>query len=78
MAKKKKISKEELDSIKSYLEKKNNILLNIGSLEVQKQNASIQLKIVEEDFSSIKIEMEQKYGKVSINPNDGTYESINE
>lgn len=76
MTKKKKLSKDYLDLVKSYLTEKNIILSNIGSLEVQKNNIVNKLNLLEDEFSTVKKEMQEKYGRIKINPEDGTYEIL--
>ena len=78
MAKAKKITKEELENVKNLNNKANEIAVQIGSLEVQKD------LLVKEFLSNnvlvdkAKNEMQEKYGDVSIYLKDGSIKSIDE
>ena len=56
----------------------NDVLTNIGVLEVQKHNLAQQVKNISEEIEKTKSELEEEYGKVNINLADGTYEEIKE
>ena len=72
MAKAKKITKEELEYVKNLNNKANEIAVQIGSLEVQKD------LLVKEFLSNnvlvdkAKNELQEKYGDVSVDKNTGT------
>ena len=78
MAKAKKITKEELENVKDLNNKANEIAIQIGSLEVQKD------LLVKEFLSNnvlvdkAKNELQEKYGDVSIDLKDGSIKSIDE
>lgn len=78
MAKAKKITKEELENVKNLNNKANEIAVQIGSLEVQKD------LLVKEFLSNnvlvdkAKNELQEKYGDVSIDLKDGSIKSIDE
>ena len=78
MAKDKKITKEELENVKNLNNKANEIAVQIGSLEVQKD------LLVKEFLSNnvlvdkAKNELQEKYGDVSIDLKDGSIKSIDE
>lgn len=78
MAKAKKITKEELENVKDLNNKANEIAVQIGSLEVQKD------LLVKEFLSNnvlvdkAKNELQEKYGDVSIDLKDGSIKSIDE
>ena len=71
MAKAKKITKEELKSIKDLQNKLNQIIQNIGLLESQKHGLLHEI----EEF---KTKLESKYGPVNISLEDGAYTKIEE
>ena len=72
----KKITDHQLKKITQQQQQLNNVLSNIGVLEVQKQNLAQQVKDISEEIEKTKSELEEEYGKVSINLSDGTYEPI--
>ena len=78
MTKAKKITKEELENVKNLNNKANEIAVQIGSLEVQKD------LLVKEFLSNnvlvdkAKNELQEKYGDVSIDLKDGSIKSIDE
>jgi hypothetical protein len=51
-------------------------LARIGVLEIEKLNLSGEIKKLEGEVEQTKKELEEEYGKVSINLADGTYEKI--
>ena len=68
------------EAINDYVDKRrlNDVLTNIGVLEVQKHNLAQQVKNISEEIEKTKSELEEEYGKVNINLADGTYEEIKE
>ena len=48
----------------------------MGVLEIQKLNLAQEVKNLEGEIEKTKKELEEEYGKVSINLSDGTYEPI--
>ena len=74
----KKITDHQLKKVTEQQQKLNNVLSNIGVLEVQKQNLAQQVKDISEEIEKTKLELEEEYGKVNINLSDGTYEEIEE
>ncbi|OUU70631.1 MAG: hypothetical protein CBC27_08500 [Opitutia bacterium TMED67] len=74
----KKITDHQLKKVTEQQQQLNNVLSNIGVLEVQKQNLAQQVKDISEEIEKTKSELEEEYGKVNINLSDGTYEEIEE
>jgi len=74
----KKITEHQLKKITDQQKKLNDVLTNIGILEVQKHNLAQQVKNISEEIEKTKLELEEEYGKVNINLADGTYEEIKE
>jgi len=72
----KKITKEELELITNQQQALTNLLARIGVLEIEKLNLSSEIKKLEGEVEQAKKELEEEYGKVSINLADGTYEKI--
>ncbi len=71
-----KIEEKELESLQEQEKKKGAILHDLGLLETQKHSLNHMYAelMVEQDKS--KQELEEKYGKININLQDGSYEII--
>ena len=74
----KKITDHQLKKVTDQQKKLNDILTNIGVLEVQKHNLAQEVKNISKEIEKTKSEREEEYGKVNINLADGTYEEIKE
>lgn len=74
----KKITDEELKSVQSKVNLINQAQMQVGGLEVQKAVAIEQLKAAQQELQIIQKELEDKYGKVSVNLTDGTISEIPE
>ena len=74
----KKITDHQLKKVTDQQKRLNDVLTNIGVLEVQKHNLAQQVKNISEEIEKTKSELEEEYGKVNINLADGTYEKIKE
>ena len=72
MAKNKKLTKKELESIQGRVNGINQLQMQIGGLEVQKNAAVSQIKELQNELNVVQGELEKKYGRVSVNINDGT------
>ena len=73
-----KITDEELKSIQEKVNVINQVQMQIGGLEVQKNIALDTIKAGQVDLQVIQKELEEKYGKVSVNLTDGTISEIPE
>ena len=73
-----KISEEELKLIQGKVQILNNLQMQIGGIEIQKTAAVDQLKSSQQDLQKTQAELEEKYGKVSVNLQDGTIKPIEE
>ena len=76
MAKAKKITKKELESIQELQNKLNNIIQNIGLLESQKHGFLHEIAGCNKEIEEFKAELESKYGSVNVSLEDGTYTDI--
>jgi vacuolar-type H+-ATPase subunit D/Vma8 len=76
MAKAKKITKKELESIQELQNKLNNIIQNIGLLESQKHGLLHEIVGCNKEIEEFKAKLESKYGSVNISLEDGTYTNI--
>jgi len=74
----KKITEHQLKKVTDQQKRLNDVLTNIGVLEVQKHNLAQQVRNISEEIEKTKSELEEEYGKVNINLADGTYEEIKE
>jgi len=73
-----KISKEELELLLESEKKVSAIKHDLGTLDEQKHNLLHALSQVREESNKVKKELEDKYGKININLQDGSYEEIKE
>jgi len=76
MSKEKKIKDEELKKIVEKTKEQNEMLRTIGVLETQKQGVLVQLAQSNKDLEEIKKELEDEYGQVTVNLEDGSYTEI--
>jgi len=71
-----KIKDEQLKKVTEQQQALTNLLARIGVLEIEKLNLSGEIKKLEDEVEQTKKELEEEYGKVSINLADGTYQMI--
>ncbi len=73
-----KIKEEQLKKIQEQQGKVSKILNEVGYLEANKHGLLHELAGVNENIESFKKELEEEYGAVNINVEDGTYTEIKE
>mgnify|MGYP003324566720 CR=1 FL=1 len=73
-----KIKEEQLKIIQDQQEKLNELIHNIGLLESQKHGLLHEIAKVNVDVQESKQELEEEYGAININLEDGTYTKIQE
>lgn len=77
MAKKKqevlKIKDEQLGTIQEFIQKAQNLQLEIGSLEFKKQGLMTQLQDVDNSLIAFQKIVNEEYGDIKLNISDGTY-----
>jgi len=73
-----KITQEQLEELQGYVGKLNNAAAQIGNLELQKHQINHAAAEVQNDLNKFQAKLEEKYGKVQINIQDGTYKPIEE
>ena len=73
-----KITKNELESLQEQEQKKGAILHDLGLLETQKHDLLHFYSDILTQQNIEKKELEEKYGKVNVNLNDGSYKLIEE
>ena len=76
MSKDQKITKKELEKVKEQQKKIQTVVYDLGALEARKFEISGALKDFTEALNATKKELEEKYGQVNINLEDGSYEEI--
>ena len=67
-----KLTEEELKSIQDKVKIINRYQMQIGGLETQKFDAISKLKHFQNELNKVQLELENKYGKVSVNLQDGS------
>jgi hypothetical protein len=70
------ITEEQLKTLQEQQGKLNEMLRTVGVLEVQKQNVHGQIAELSKEIEATKKELEEEYGQININLQDGTYEDI--
>ena len=73
-----KITDEELKSVQEKVNAINQAQLQIGNLEVQKSFTIQQFGKLQGELNELQKELEEVYGKVSVNLQDGTLKPIEE
>jgi predicted nucleic acid-binding Zn-ribbon protein len=71
-----KITKEQLNKITDQQKALNMMLSNIGILESQKHALLHQMAEVNKEIEETKVELENEYGAININLEDGSYTCI--
>jgi hypothetical protein len=70
------ITEEQLKLLQEQQGKLNEMLRTVGVLEVQKENVLQDVSKLSKEIEATKKELEEEYGQVNINLQDGTYEDI--
>jgi glycerol kinase len=70
------ITDEQLKLLQEQQGKLNELLRTVGVLEVQKENVLQDVSSLSKEIEATKKELEEEYGQVNINLQDGTYEDI--
>jgi uncharacterized protein YlxP (DUF503 family) len=71
-----KITKEELTLLKELQGKLNQSVSQVGFLETQKHSLLHAIAEINSDVEKQKSELESKYGSVTINLEDGSFEEV--
>jgi len=71
-----KITEEELKTLKEQEQKKAAIIHDLGVLETQKHSLNHFFSQVVKENEDSKKELEEKYGKISVDLKDGSYEEV--
>jgi hypothetical protein len=73
-----KIKEEELKSLQEKVGSLQNLQSQVGQLELQKFFLTNSAAKIQQDLSEEQKKLEEEYGKVNINLQDGSYEEIEE
>ena len=76
MSKDSKITEKELETIKEQQQKIQTVVYDLGALEAKKFEISAALKEFNEALNETKKELEEEYGQININLQDGSYTDI--
>ena len=71
-----KLTKDELSNIQEKVNNINNLQMNVGGLELQKAIAIERVKEAQGALQVVQDSLEKKYGRVSVNINDGSLKEI--
>ena len=71
-----KITEKQLEKLNGFVNALNQGQLQIGSLEVQKHQLLHQVAQVQSELQGFQKDLEDEYGKISINIQDGSYEEV--
>lgn len=71
-----KVTDEELKLVQEKVGQINQVQMQVGGLETQKHIALHQITNLQEELQVVQKELEDKYGKVSVNLQDGTIKPI--
>lgn len=73
-----KITEEQLKKVQAQVKVRTQLIADIGALEAQKHELLHALNNVMQKTKETADELEEEYGKININLEDGTYEVIKE
>ena len=71
-----KITEKQLEKLNGFVNALNQGQLQIGSLEVQKHQLLHQVAQVQSELQGFQKDLEDEYGKISINIQDGSYTEV--
>jgi len=73
-----KITEEQLQKLQQFVQTLNQAQMQLGQLDVQKHSLLHQTVEIQGQLQTFQKELEEEYGKVSVNIQDGTYVAIPE
>ena len=71
-----KITEQELTKIQEQQKSLNNLISQVGILEAQKHGVLHEFARVNKETEDSKKELEEKYGAISVNLEDGSYTEV--
>jgi hypothetical protein len=72
------ITEKQLEKLRGFVTAINQGQAQIGGLEVQKHGLLHQVSQIQAELQGFQKDLEDEYGKISINIQDGSYEPISE
>ena len=73
MAKKNKITKDELELVLNSASKYNEILIQMGGVQVTMQDLTMQAAKLRANVEQVKKDLQEKYGSINVDLKDGSY-----
>jgi hypothetical protein len=70
------LEEQLLNQLREQESKKNAILHDLGVLETQKHNLLHAFANIQNEQEKVKVEIEDKHGKINVNLEDGSFEKI--
>ena len=71
-----KITEKQLEKLRGYVTAINQGQAQLGGIEVQKHQLLHQIAQVQSELQGFQKDLEDEYGKISINIQDGSYEAV--
>tara|TARA_B100001093_G_scaffold188201_1_gene180734 strand:+ start:3497 stop:3772 length:276 start_codon:yes stop_codon:yes gene_type:complete len=78
MSKENKITEKELKNLQELVAKLNSASSQLGNIEMQKHQLLHASQTLQSDMAEMQKSLEETYGKVSVNIQDGTYQEVSE
>lgn len=66
-----KITEEQLKKLQGLVSQINNVQMQVGAIEIQKHELNHQASNIQNDLKEYQKELEQEYGNISVNLQDG-------
>jgi hypothetical protein len=73
-----KISEKQLEQLQKFVQGLNQAQAQLGQIEIEKHNLLHQAGEIQSELQKFQKELEEEYGQVSINIQDGSYKEIQE
>jgi len=73
MAKKNKLTKDELELVLNSSSKYNEILVQMGGVQVTMQDLTMQAAKLRANVEQVKKDLQEKYGSINVDLKDGSY-----
>ena len=71
-----KITEEQLKQLQGFVQTLNQAQMQLGQLETEKHGLLHKTAEIQSELQTFQKELEEEYGKVSVNIQDGTYVAI--
>jgi predicted nuclease with TOPRIM domain len=78
MSKENKITEEQLKELQELVAKINNAAAQLGNIEMQKHQLLHASNNLQGDLNKLQNNLEEQYGKVTVNLQDGTFKEVEE